>query len=259
MKDHYTLATVSKKDMVHAFDINEDEAKLVHKYRKALPVITDVDGDEGFCVDASILQKQLGSKSRFRDWAKRIKNLHESDFSEFLRESKGGRPEVGFMLTVEGAKQVAMMEKSEVGYTVRKYFVLCEKLVYRMAKRNPVRNNCKLSTKMMAGNIAGRVPANKLPAMMMDMNAFICVVATGARPSAWKKNIGVSNVRDFLKENSSSSELRRYDEVAHMAEMLSRSNQQTQKSIKEHLKQSFGESEIYFTYLMNCGVVQYDK
>lgn len=254
MKDHYSLATVSKKDLVNAFEFTEEEAKLVHKYRKALPVITDCEGEEGFCVDASILQRQLGSKSRFRDWSKRIKKLHESDFSEFFRESSGGRPEIGFMLTVEGAKQVAMMEKSETGNTVRRYFILCEKIVLRMAKRNPIRVNCKEATKMMANNIAGRVPAGKLPTMMQDMNAFICTVATGARPSVWKQNIGVNNVRDFLKENSKVRELRRYDEVATMAELLSRDVMQTRETIKEQLKRVFGESEIYFKYLHGTGV-----
>lgn len=255
MKDHYSLTTVSKKDLVNAFEVTEEEAKLVHKYRKSLPVITDSDGEEGFCVDMRELHKQLKVKMEFKNWAKRrVAKLEDSDFWTFLSESNGGRRSNEYMLTVDSAKQVAMMENTETGKTVRKYFILCEKIVLRMAKRNPIRGNCKEATKMMANNIAGRVPAGKIPTMMQDMNSFICTVATGARPSAWKKNIGVNNVRDFLKENSKVSELRRYDEVVTMAEMLSRDFTQTRETIKDQLKRVFGDSEIYFKYLHNTGV-----
>lgn len=270
MKDHYSLTLVSKKELVNIFGVNESEAKLVHKYRKSLPVITDFDGEEGFCVDMRELHKQLKVKTKYNDWIKkRLSKLELVDCSkksspennslgDYIRVVEitkfGQQGRVDFMLTVDSAKQVAMIENTEIGMMVRKYFILCEKIVLRMAKRNPIRGNCKEATKMMANNIAGRVPAGKLPTMMQDMNAFICTVATGARPSAWKQNIGVNNVRDFLKENSKVSELRRYDELVTMAEMLSRDFTQTRETIKEQLKRVFGESEIYFKYLHGAGV-----
>ncbi len=259
MKDHYTLSTVSKKDLVNAFEISEDDARLVHKYRKSLPAIIDAEGDEGFCVDMRELHKQLKVKTRFNDWAKRsIKDFVDGDdFYSFLSKSNGGRKGVEYMLTVYCAKHIAMMEKTEIGRTIRDYFMLCEKLVVRMARRNPIRQSCKDSTKMMANNIAHRVPPSKLPSMMQDMNAFICTVATGARPATWRKMIGVDNVRDFLKENAKVSELKRYDEVAQMAEFLSRDGMQTRETIKEQLKRVFGESEIYYSYLYNSGVKEF--
>ena len=71
MSDHYTLSTVSKKDLVNAFEITEEEAKLVHKYRNQLPAIFDAEGEEGFCVDMRELHKQLKVKTQFKDWSKR--------------------------------------------------------------------------------------------------------------------------------------------------------------------------------------------
>lgn len=257
MNDHYTLSTVSKKDLVNAFDLTEDEAKLIHRYRNQLPAIFDAEDEEGFCIDALDLHKQLKSKARFRDWSKKVSKLPKEYFSDFLRESTGGRPEKGFMLTTEGAKQIAMMEMSEVGDTVRRYFILCEKLVIRMARRNPIRQNCKDSTKGLFNNIVGRVPKGKQAKVMAEMHAIICTIATGARPSVWKKNIGAENVRDYLKENAKVHELKRYDEVAQMSEMLSRDITQTKKSIKEQLEKSFGESEIYFSYLYKSGVKEF--
>ena len=149
------------------------------------------------------------------------------------------------------------MEGSEVGLTVRKYFLLCEKIVIRMAKRNPIRQNCKDSSKNLFSNIVHRVPKGKQAKVMAEMHAIICTVATGARPSAWKKMIGVENVRDHLKENAKIQELKRYDEVAQMAEMLSRDVTQTKKSIKLQLEKSFGDSEIYFKYLYQLGVKEF--
>lgn len=259
MTEHYTLSTVSKKDLVNAFEITEEEAKLVHRYRNQLPAIFDAEGGEGFCVDMRELHKQLKVKTDFDKWCKRrLKPFStDFDFSTFLAESTGGRPRTEYLLNVDTAKQVAMMEGSDVGHTVRKYFILCEKLVIRMAKRNPIRQNCKDSTKNLFSNIVRRVPKGKQAKVIAEMHAIICTVATGARPSAWKKMIGVNNVRDFLKENAKVHELKRYDEVAQMAEMLSRDINQTKKSIKLQLENSFGESEIYFQYLFQAGVKEF--
>ena len=263
MKEHYALSNVSKKQLVDIFDIKKEDAAVVMKYRRSLTVITESDGVEGFCINTRVLHKQLKVNSDYSHWIKRrLKGFeiyddeeNSGDYMKVYEDTDNGQQgKVNYMLTVDSAKQVAMMENTETGKTVRKYFILCEKIVLRMAKRNPIRGNCKEATKMMANNIAGRVPAGKLPTMMQDMNAFICTVATGARPSAWKQNIGVNNVRDFLKENSKVSELRRYDEVVTMAEMLSRDFTQTRETIKDQLKRVFGESEIYFKYLHNTGV-----
>lgn len=256
MKEHYTLATVSKKDLINAFEVTEEEAALVHRYRNQLPVIFDADGDEGFCIDMRELHKQLKVKTDFRKWSERkLKSFIEGeDQRTILTVGKnGGKPQRDHMLTVDCAKQIAMMEGSEVGFLVRKYFLLCEKLVLRMARRNPIRQNCKDSSKALFSNIVDRVKKGNRAKVIAEMHAMICTVATGARPSAWKKIIGVENVRDFLKENAKVSELKRYDEVAQMAEMLSRDVMQTKKSIRIQLENSFGESGIYEKYLNMSG------
>lgn len=258
MKDHYSLATISKKCMVNAFDLSPEEAKLVHRYRIQLPVIYDSEGKEGFCIDAEVLHKQLKSKARFRDWLRSIKKyFNEDDFCEFFHESSGGRKAVGAMVTVDVSKQMAMLEKSDTGMMVRKYFILCERLILRMAKRNPIRQNCKDSTSGLFNNIVNRVPAGKRAKVMAEMHAMICTVATGQRPSVWKKMLNVENVRDYLKENAKVHELKRYDEVAQMAEMLSRDVMQTKKTITKQLESSFGESEIYYNHLHQSGVKEF--
>ena len=262
MSDHYTLSTVSKKDLVNAFELSEEEAKLVHRYRNQLPAIFDAEGEEGFCVDMRKLHKQLKVKTKFKDWSRRklLPFVEGEDQRPILSiGSNGGKPRRDHMLTVDCAKQIAMMEGTEIGTSVRKYFLLCEKLVIRMAKRNPIRQSCKESSKGLFGNIVSRLPKSKQRTVIAEMHAIICTVATGARPSAWRKNIGIDNVRDFLKENAKVHELKRYDEVAQLAEMLSRDIRQTKSSIRNQLESSFGESEIYFLYLNRSGVKPFDE
>lgn len=257
MKDHYTLSNVSKKELVNIFELTEEDARTVHKYRNQLPVIIDSEGDEGFCVDMRELHKQLKVKSPFRKWANRriLSFIEGEDQRTFLSVgNSGGKPQRNHMLTVDTAKQVAMMENTDIGRMVRKYFILCEKIVLRMSKRNPIRNSCKESSKALFSNIAHRVPKGSQAAVIAEMHAIICDIATGARPSAWKKVLGVNNVRDFLKENSKVSELKRYDEVAQMAEMLSRDTSQDRYSVRMQLERTFGESQIYFYYLNQIGV-----
>lgn len=262
MIEHYTLTTVSKKDLINAFDLSEGEARLIHRYRNQLPAILDAEGEEGFCVDMRELHKQLKVKTNFRDWSKRkLKMFIEGEDQRPILSvgGSGGKAQRDHMLTVDCAKQVAMMEGSEIGQLVRKYFVLCEKLVIRMARRNPIRQNCKDSTKQIYENLSKRVIKSKQPKIMAEMHAIVCTVATGARPSAWKKMIGVENVRDFLKENATVSELTRYDQVAMMAAMLTNDIQQTKKSVREQLERSFCESDIYLTYLHKSGVSDFDN
>ncbi len=260
MKDHYSLATISKKDITNAFELSSDDAKLIHKYRNQLPAILDAEEEEGFCVDMRELHKQLKVKTAFKDWSSRKLKLFvegEDQRSILSIGSNGGKPQRDHLLTVDCAKQIAMMEGTETGMMVRKYFILCERLILRMAKRNPIRQNCKESTSGLFNNIVNRVPAGKRAKVMAEMHAMICTVATGQRPSVWKKMLSVENVRDYLKENAKVHELKRYDEVAQMAEMLSRDVMQTKKTITKQLESSFGESEIYYNHLHQSGVKEF--
>ncbi len=260
MSNHYELLTVSKRILIDAFELTEVEAKLVHRYRNQLPVIIDAEGDEGFCVDLETLHIQLKSPSRFRDWSKtKLQQIEEDDTCEFFRTTESGRIKKGFMVTVDAAKQISMTEKSDVGRDVRKYFVLCEKLMLRIARREPIRQNCKDSTKQLQINIANRIERQKMPKIIAEMNAIICTVATGNRPSAWRKMLGVQNVRDFLKENATKHELRRYDDVNQMAAMLSGNQEMTKGKIKKMLEGCFGPSEIYVKYLNKSGFASFDS
>lgn len=76
------------------------------------------------------LHEVLGIKSRFNDW---IRNMvaygfvEDMDYTKFLVQCVRGQNQYDYILTLEMAKHIAMLQRSEIGMTVRKYFIECEK------------------------------------------------------------------------------------------------------------------------------------
>jgi anti-repressor protein len=93
-----------------------------------LPLIVEPDQDP--MVDARKLHQRLKSKQQFADWIKSrlTKPFSEGeDFFIILRKSSGGRQAIEYHLTLDTAKHICMMERNEVAYKFRKYFIEAEK------------------------------------------------------------------------------------------------------------------------------------
>jgi len=82
-------------------------------------------------VDARELHQFLEIKTRFDKWIERrieeynfIINL---DFCPVLAESSGGRPATEYIITIDMAKELSMVERNEKGKEARKYFIECER------------------------------------------------------------------------------------------------------------------------------------
>lgn len=83
-------------------------------------------------VDARELYKFLGSRQEFSTWikARLEKNRFEEGFDFLITLSKNnsqGRPAKEYTVSLEVAKHICMMENTDKGYEVRKYFIECEK------------------------------------------------------------------------------------------------------------------------------------
>jgi phage anti-repressor protein len=81
-------------------------------------------------VDARELHEFLEVGKNFTDWIKyRILQygfVAGEDFITNLGESTGGRPSVQYILTLDTAKEIAMVENNEKGRIIRKYFIEVE-------------------------------------------------------------------------------------------------------------------------------------
>ena len=82
-------------------------------------------------VDAKLLHPKLKSKTKFQDWfLRQIKSYgfeEGKDFFSNLRKSTGGRKATDYQLTIDMAKELCMVERSEIGRTFRRYFIEAEK------------------------------------------------------------------------------------------------------------------------------------
>ena len=96
---------------------------------KELIKITEKEGQQ--LVDARELHEFLGNRRQFTDWIKqRISQygfIENEDFSISQICEKGGRPRTDYIITVDMAKQLSMVENNEKGNQARKYFIQCEK------------------------------------------------------------------------------------------------------------------------------------
>lgn len=90
----------------------------------------DTSDAERITVSARDLHKALEVSTDFNHWFTRMCEYGfeaQKDFTTFLSESTGGRPSQDAQITVDMAKEIAMLQRTEKGKEVRKYFIQVEK------------------------------------------------------------------------------------------------------------------------------------
>ena len=105
---------------------------------KELIKITEHNGKQA--VSARELHAFLGAKKDFTDWIKyRIAKygfIENEDFEVFHKigeNPQGGRPQIEYALTIDCAKELAMVEGNAKGKQARLYFIECEKKLQELA------------------------------------------------------------------------------------------------------------------------------
>lgn len=81
-------------------------------------------------VSARELHEGLEIKTAFKDWFPRMAEYGfeaEKDFCSKMSESTGGRPATDYQISVDMAKQICMIQRSEKGRQYRQYFLDLEK------------------------------------------------------------------------------------------------------------------------------------
>lgn len=66
----------------------------------------------------------------YKDWFPRMVGYgfeEEKDFSSFLSESTGGRPRADHIITLDMAKEISMIQRTDKGKQARQYFIECER------------------------------------------------------------------------------------------------------------------------------------
>ena len=81
-------------------------------------------------VSARDLHEFLEVGTAYKDWFPRMCEYgfkEGVDFCSFLRESSGGRPAQDAQLTIDMAKELCMLQRTEKGQQARQYFIQLEK------------------------------------------------------------------------------------------------------------------------------------
>lgn len=99
-----------------------------------LPVYENEFGEK--FVDARELHGKLMIATRFNDWISRMIDsygfVENEDFYSYLSKTSG-RPSKEYWLTLDTAKEIAMVQNNEMGRAIRKYFIEVEKR-YRLQR-----------------------------------------------------------------------------------------------------------------------------
>ena len=103
--------------------------------------LTDNDGVQA--VMGRDLHKFLGVSERYTQWFTRMEEYGFTAGQDFIREtgkSTGGRPSVNHIISLDMAKEISMIQRTDKGKQARQYFIECE----RRAKQ-PTINGAELT------------------------------------------------------------------------------------------------------------------
>lgn len=106
-----------------------------------VPVFTgELNGQPAQLVNARDLHQFLESDRQFADWIKdRVEQYgfeEGKDFFTVLRKSRG-RPRTEYHVTLDTAKELAMVERNDKGRQARRYFIECERKAHQQTLPPP--------------------------------------------------------------------------------------------------------------------------
>lgn len=148
------------KEELSQYGLTDTEIATILDYQALLPVLqTENDTDK---VNARDLHKQLNNGWKFTEWiGNRIKSYSLIENVDFFTVSvkyetvkNGSIPEketTDYMLTLDCAKQLAMVERTDTGALVRRYFITIEKAFKNRVKWNSNRKNTLINCKELRG------------------------------------------------------------------------------------------------------------
>ena len=205
------------KKQLERIGCSNEEVQLVLDYQKRLPVLVNNEDVEGFCVNTRQLHEQLGVKKKYSDWIKmRVESYKFVENVDFilispLREIKKGRggdvKSVDYMSTIDMAEDLAMVERTEVGQQVRRYFKLMRDIVKRNVKWEEVRCYERTHYKPMCDALSNFIQRSTGRSgdgydFALEANR-LNIIATGNRAQSLKNYFGIQTnelTRDSLEK-----------------------------------------------------------
>lgn len=93
----------------------------------------EINENQEAVVSGRMLHEGLGVETRYNDWFSRMceygfeENKDYQSFTQKRVKPQGGRPEIDHAIKLDMAKEICMIQRSEKGRKIRKYFIEVEK------------------------------------------------------------------------------------------------------------------------------------
>lgn len=211
----YKMVRKFKKKELERLNCSEEEISLVLNYQSKIPILVENEEVNGFCVEARELYNQLEVKRKFVEWIKtRIKSYRFIENKDFITHSTKVETANGgytiakdYFITIYMAENLSLVEKTEIGQTVRDYFRLMRTLVKRNKEWWNVRDPEKEEYKKMSYEVDSwclRVWNHHAHRSEYAVEAdMLNIIVSGKTSRELKLQYGVSSnelIRDYLKK-----------------------------------------------------------
>lgn len=207
------LSKFTKKEL-QRLGCTQEEIELVLQYQKRFPIILDnEDNMENFCIDARQLWNELECPhGQFNKWVERKfkpygfkENIDFKPFGHNCPKPQGGRPEKNYLLTIDMAKQLAMIDKKESGFIARRYFILMERIIRDnkewLEVRRPERKEYKYMCEALSNNIYKH---NARSADKYDYSReanILNIISTGSQAQDIRNFFGLNNQNELTRDS----------------------------------------------------------
>lgn len=220
------------KEELLQYGLSDNEIATILDYQSLLPVLQNVDDNE--TVNARDLHKQLNNGYKFTDWIenrissyKLIENVDYFMVSKKYETVKGKIPPKetsDYILTLDCAKQLAMVERTDIGALVRRYFITIEKAFKNRTNWNKNRKNTLINCKELKGALITKREEllNGVPEWMTNGNLYVIEfsllnsVILGMSATQYRKEHNIAQneqIRNYFTEDQLDDveRLERYD------------------------------------------------
>lgn len=215
------------------YGLSDDEIVTILEYQALLPILQSDENDSK--VNARNLHKQLKSGRQFTDWIENrikvyqlIKDVDYYTVSHFYETVKNSslqpKETLDYILTLDCAKQLAMVERTDIGALVRRYFIIIERAFKNRTNWNKNRKNTLINCKELRGALVTKREEllNGVPEWITNGNLYsiefslLNTVILGMSATQYRKEHNISSneqIRNYFSEDQLDDveRLERYD------------------------------------------------
>lgn len=214
------------------YGLSDEEIATILEYQALLPIL---QGENNYSkINARDLHKQLNNGWKFTEWIdnrinsyKLIKDVDYFMVSVKYETIKGKIPPketVDYILTLDCAKQLAMVERTDIGALVRRYFIVIEKAFKNRRNWNHNRKNTLINCKELRAALIAKEEEllNSVPEWITNGNIYsiefslLNSVILGMSSTQYRKEHNIDSnaqIRNYFSEDQLDDveRLERYD------------------------------------------------